>query len=140
MAAACVIAIGLLVSLILALIAHVRQADKDMTARGQVQITKGRFSGYMKISQFNPSAWLSSIEVTNGSPWAVKDIEVTWIHYGMSGTELGRNTHTFYETIPAGKCGGFSVGNVGLPEQACKSKAFISDFDFVRPDTTAGPE
>ena len=83
-----------------------------------------------------------TIWITNGSPRAIKDIQVTWIHYAKSGTELGRNTHTFYDTVEAGDDWPFHLGGaaagVALPEQACKSEAFISGFDFVKPHTAAG--
>ena len=100
--------------------------------RSKVYITSGRVSfDPVNIIDGHPVKTFG-ILVRNASRSAIRDIHVTWLHHGQSGTSLGTYDLTFYETVEAGNMRRFQTGFVQLPDQTASSEAFIRDFEFVR--------
>lgn len=71
---------------------------------------------------------VANFTVINGNSHDIKDIEVTCIHFGSSGTEIDSNTRTIYEIIPAGGKKTFKHFDMGfIHSQAVKSDCSIVD-------------
>lgn len=64
--------------------------------------------------------------VYNDNDHDIKDVEISCVHFGNSGTEIDRNTRTIYEVIPAGERKGVSGFNMGfIHSQAARSSCSI---------------
>jgi hypothetical protein len=80
------------------------------------------------------STFTADFTITNNSPFAIRDIEITCTHSGNSGTKIDSNTRTIYEVIPAGATGQFNKVEMGfIHPQATSSRASIENFEIVTP-------
>jgi len=80
--------------------------------------TKGGFDNVME----------ADFTITNNSQYAIKDIEITCVHYAKSGTRIDSNTRTIYDTVPANSKKSFNDFNMGLiHSQANSSSCTITD-------------
>jgi hypothetical protein len=80
---------------------------------------------------------IHTFKVTAASANGVSDMTVRCRYFGGSGTELGQQTHTLYERVPAGRTVRFPGVNVGFVPQGTKSAACT--LIAARLDYTAAP-
>jgi hypothetical protein len=78
------------------------------------------------------SVMMATFVIDNNNKFAVKDIEVTCIHFANSGTMIDRNTRTVYERIEAGSYQSIIAMNMGfIHSAATSSKCEVTDFSRV---------
>jgi len=71
--------------------------------------------------------------ITNFSPHDIKDIEISTIQSGKSGTQIDRNARTIYEIIKAGETKQFKNFNMGfIHSQSESASATITDFVIIK--------
>lgn len=77
---------------------------------------------------------MADFEITNTSPWDIKDVKITCHHSAASGTAIDENTRTIYKVFRAHTSKTIHDFNMGLIDpQSARSGASIEDFEFVAP-------
>jgi hypothetical protein len=72
---------------------------------------------------------MASFTLKNTNDFDVKDIEITCLHYGNSGTQIDRNVRTIYEVVKAKGSKTIHDFNMGfIHSQATKSGCAVSKF------------
>jgi len=70
----------------------------------------------------------ASFKITNPTPYAFKDFEITCNHFAPSGTKIDSNTRTIYQTIKPKSMRTIANFNMGfINTQAARSSCQITD-------------
>jgi len=78
------------------------------------------------------SLMFANFSIENNSSYTVKDIEITCIHSGKSGTTIDRNTRTIYDVVKAHSKKRFQRFNMGfIHSQVASSGCRIDDLELV---------
>ena len=97
---------------------------RDAAAAGLSLAYRPTLGGYRHVL-------LVDLTIKNASAYAVRDVEVTCISRGESGTEVSRNPRTFTISVPAEGRRRLDRQNMGLvSDQADRTSCEITDFSM----------